>query len=119
MRQIAKSKITLAILSIAFLLLNPAGICAGTAGAKSAAHPCCPKPACPHQQGPASSGCGCIDRQPVAPSAPAPAGAEQLVPPAQATPLGSAEMPGRRLRPDEFAVISPQDRFLQFRQLLL
>jgi hypothetical protein len=60
-----------------------------------------------------------MDRQPVAPSAPSPTGERQLIQSAQATPLDSADTSHRLLRSGEFAVFSPQDRFLQFRQLLL
>jgi hypothetical protein len=66
----AKFRIAVALLGIAFLLLNPAGVCAGTPGARSAGHPCCPQPAAPSQHGGASGACICIDRQTAAPVLP-------------------------------------------------
>jgi hypothetical protein len=61
-------RIVLAILGVCFLLLNPAGICAGAgiASAQSPSHPCCPKPAADTTNSP----CICIDRQPAAPTVP-------------------------------------------------
>jgi hypothetical protein len=58
----------LAVLGVVFLLLNPAGICAGAgiASTESPSHPCCPKP----PAGKADSPCICIDRQPAAPTVP-------------------------------------------------
>lgn len=106
-----KSKIVLAMLSIALLFFSPAGMCAGATG-----HPCCPQPACPTQQSPTMS-CVCADGQPVATAAPAPAGEMQLASsPVRALPVHAAE---RMVRPGEWTVFSPQDRCLQFRQLLL
>jgi hypothetical protein len=94
-------------------------ICAGTADGKSAAHPCCPKPAGPHQHGSTSSNCVCIDRQAVAPSVSSLSGAEQLIPSARIVPFDSAVSPDRVLRSCESGVFSAQDRFLQFCQLLV
>jgi hypothetical protein len=56
----------LAILGVVCLLLNPAGICAGTPSVASPSHPCCPKP--PSSM--ADQSCVCIDRQPAAPTLP-------------------------------------------------
>src|SRR5689334_19797036 len=101
MRPIAKTKIMLAIISIAFLLFNPAGICAGPAGPQAAAHPCCPKTACPSPQG-STVLCVCVDRQAVAPSVLSRIGGEQLLAFAQATPVLSNQTPDRLLRSSEF-----------------
>jgi hypothetical protein len=61
-------RLVLAILGVVALLLNPAGICAGTMTgmSPSPSHPCCPKSAPDGSTSP----CVCIDRQPEAPSAP-------------------------------------------------
>lgn len=123
-RLIARTKIPLAILGIAFLLFTFSGICSGTAGAKSAtAHSCCPKPCCPTPDspaghGPSTSGCACIDRQPLAAPLPSPGG-NHLIELPQGTLLDSAETPARKLRARESFIFSPEDPFLQFRQLLL
>src|SRR3954452_25516048 len=64
MPRIATARLVLALLGIAVLLLNPAGACAGTPGAKSASHPCCPKATAD------KASCVCLDRQPAAPTLP-------------------------------------------------
>jgi hypothetical protein len=68
MQRNATVRIVLAILGVCFLLLNPAGICAGAgiASSQSPSHPCCPKPAADTTDSP----CICIDRQPAAPTVP-------------------------------------------------
>jgi hypothetical protein len=68
MQRIASIRFVLAVLGIAVLLVNPAGVCAGTIGAASPSHPCCPKPSADVSKAP----CICIDRQPAAPTVPAP-----------------------------------------------
>jgi hypothetical protein len=66
---IAKSKSVLALLGIALLVFNPAGICAGTPSAHAPSHPCCPAPPTSnHSSG--TGACICIDRQPAAPALP-------------------------------------------------
>jgi hypothetical protein len=81
MRLIAE---TSAILSVAFLLFNPAGICAGRAKIRGAS--VLSKAGLSATTRLDDVGLG-VHRPPVAPSVPFPAGEGQLVPPAQATPL--------------------------------
>jgi hypothetical protein len=70
MQRSATVRVLLAILGVVFLLANPAGACAGVMAGHSApaSHPCCPTPSAD----PATSSCICIDRQPAAPTVPAP-----------------------------------------------
>jgi hypothetical protein len=117
MQHLGKSRIILAILGIAFLLLNPAGICAGTPGSQSPSHPCCPKPSTP--VAPASSSCVCIDRQPAAPTLPSLADNGPVVTVASAA-VVELDLPAVA----EFATFdlplgSPQDLSVSFHQLLL
>ena len=102
----------LAVLSIAFLLLNPAGICAGTNGgvAKAPAHPCCPS---------TPSSCICIDRQPAPPALPSLADTGIVVPPAPIALLSSADQPVRVMAAAESGVFPTESRFLQFHQILV
>ena|SRR5215475_4940871 len=101
----------LAILSIAFLLLNPAGICAGnSSGAKTSSHPCCPS---------TPSNCVCIDRQPAAPVLPALADAGVVVAPAPAALLSMAEWPVPVEVDSESPFCPAESRFLQFHQILV
>jgi len=67
---IAKSKFALALIGIAMILLNPAGVCAGTPSVHAPSHPCCPVPYTQHH-GSGTGACVCIDRQPAAPALPA------------------------------------------------
>jgi len=116
MRLLFQSRVVWAILGIAILLLNPAGICAGTPGASSPSHPCCP-PSAP--SAPVTSSCICIDRQPAAPVLPtladngpvltvAPAAGVELDIPAVAE-FAAFDLP----------IGSPQDLSVSFHQLLL
>ena len=70
MQRNATIRAFLAILGIVFLLANPAGACAGVMAGQSApaSHPCCPKPSGDL----ANVSCICLDRQPAAPTVPAP-----------------------------------------------
>jgi len=103
----------LAILGIAFLLLNPAGFCAGNgAGVKSPSHPCCPHPTI-------DAGCVCIDRQPAAPSVPSIADAGPVVQVAHAYTALDLALTAPGLLVPEFDVSAPEDRSVQFHQLLL
>jgi len=114
MQLLRKSRIVWAILGIAFLLLNPAGICAGTPGSSSPSHPCCPKPA-----GTATSSCVCIDRQPAAPVLPSLAdnGPAMAAAPAAAVEL---DMPAvAEFAAFDLPVGPPQDLSVSFHQLLL
>jgi hypothetical protein len=73
MPRIATVRIVLALLGVVLLLVNPAGICAGTMGAtQTASHPCCPKPAA------GKAPCVCIDKQTAAPTLPPLADQPQL-----------------------------------------
>jgi hypothetical protein len=73
MPRIATVRNLLALIGILLLLVNPAGICAGTMGsANSPSHPCCPQP------GLEKAPCLCIDRQPAAPTLPPLADQPQL-----------------------------------------
>jgi hypothetical protein len=66
MRRIGTIRIALGVLAIVLLLVNPAGICAGTILSPSPSHPCCPKPV----GDPAKAPCICIDRQTAVPTLP-------------------------------------------------
>ncbi|HKE26572.1 MAG TPA: hypothetical protein VKB88_29660 [Bryobacteraceae bacterium] len=66
---IGKSKLVLALLGIALLVVNPAGVCAGTPSAHAPSHPCCPAPPTQHH-GNGTGTCVCIDRQPTPPALP-------------------------------------------------
>jgi len=104
----ANSKLLLAALSIVFLLFNPAGFC--TDDMVAMGHPCCPK-------APATvkSSCLCIDRQPAAPTAPAPT--ESAEPIAAAV---ESALPVIELAPaTESNDYSPPTRFLAFHQFLI
>src|SRR5689334_19790854 len=74
MHRIHTAHVAFSILCIALLLLNPASLCAGA----TPGHPCCPKAPTNSDGGPVSLRCVCIDRQPTAPSVPAPAGSETI-----------------------------------------
>jgi hypothetical protein len=116
MQLTGKFRVVWAILGIAFLLANPAGICAGTPGTASPSHPCCPKPSTP--VAPTTSSCVCIDRQPAAPVLPALAdqGPAVAVAPV-AVPL---DMPAAiEFAAFDLPIRSPQDLSVSFRQLLL
>ena len=118
MHMIGKSRLVLALLGIAFLLLNPAGVCAGTPGAQSPSHPCCPKPAAP--DAPVTSSCVCIDRQPAAPVLPSlsDSGIVAEIAPDATTAVAIA-LPEREFAAFEMPVGNPQDLSVSFHQLLL
>lgn len=120
MQRIGKSRIVLALVAIAFLLFNPAGICAGTPSSQSPSHPCCPSTPAPGHQAPAPSSCVCIDRQPAAPSLPSltDEGPVAAIAPDQAALLYMDGPAGEDAAWDT-AVPLPQDRLVQFHQLLL
>lgn len=119
MQRIATTKFALAIFGIALLLFSPAGICAGAAGSKSPAHPCCPKPAAPHQQNSTNPGCVCIDGNLAGPSLGPLIQEQQDVAQAEVIPVITAEMPVRDFGRTEPASPTPDERFLRYRQLLL
>jgi hypothetical protein len=111
MSRIATARVLLAVLAVAILLLNPAGVCAGTVGAASPSHPCCPKPAVE------KAACICIDRQsdpPTVPSLTPQADAELLVTSPtlqQATAVESNAEPALAL--------PAQDRIITLHQILV
>ena len=112
-----KSKFILALPGIAFLLLNPAGVCAGTPPVHAPSHPCCPTPSSQHH-GSGTGACVCIDRQPAAPALPpdtnpfAPVAATETLAPARA--FGDEIVPG-----PGSGGFTLQARFLTFHQLLV
>src|SRR4051812_22448608 len=94
MHRNGKINISLALLSIVFLLMNPVGFCAGSPMAKSPSHPCCPTAPAPHHHDSAKTSCVCIDRQPAAPSLPSnDTGERMAVPVADLTPRVAAGEP--------------------------
>jgi hypothetical protein len=111
------TKIALVLLSVVFLLVNPAGVCAGSPMTKSPSHPCCPTSPT-HDS--AKTNCVCIDRQPAPPSVPSNDTGEQMaVATADLTPRVAADQ-----RSPEFGALldvalASQDRCVQFHQLLV
>src|SRR5689334_6614928 len=95
----------LVILAIAFLLINPAGICAGNGGVQKApTHPCCPS---------SPSSCVCIDRQPAPPALPSLADSGIVLPPAPVALVHVADHPVRVAAASESVVFPAESRFLQ------
>ena len=115
MRLIAKTKIVSAILSVAFLLFNPAGICAGRAKIRGAS--VLSKAGLSATTRLDNVGLG-VHRPPFAPSVPFPAGEGQLFHPRRPLHCFRPQTPDRVLPLCEFVVFSPEDRFLQLGQLL-
>jgi hypothetical protein len=114
MSRIATVRVLLAVLAIAILLCNPAGICAGTPGAKSPSHPCCPKPAAE------KAACVCIDRQPAAPTVPALADQPQLdIAEVQVPVLQAVAIPAPERTVDPVVALTPDAILLSIHQLLL
>ena len=120
MKTIWKSRIVLAIMAIAFLLFNPAGICAGTPSSSSSpSHPCCPSRA-PQPNAPAHSSCICIDRQPAAPTLPSLSDQGPVAAIVAVTAVvGAIELPRPEVAAFDDPVAAPQDRSVSFHQLLL
>jgi hypothetical protein len=118
MRSIGTSRWVWALLGIALLLWNPAGICAGTPGSQSPSHPCCPQPAAP--AGPVTSSCVCIDRQPAAPVLPSlsDSGPVAEVAPDSASAV-AITLPAQEFATFEMPAGPPQDLSVSFHQLLL
>jgi hypothetical protein len=114
----AKTKLGLAILAVAFLVLNPIGACASMSVASPPAHPCCPKRPAP----PADChtvGCVCINTPP-APSI-VPPNTNQgpvLALPASAA-LDAGYLAADRRPTLERILFAPHDRYLSIHQLLL
>jgi hypothetical protein len=106
-----KSKFVVVLLSVAFLLFNPAGFCTNDMTAQSGGHPCCPK-------APASvkASCLCIDRQPASPTVPAPMESGVVVAVSTVTPLPVIEVGDAS---GETSAFSPLDRSIAFHQLLV
>jgi hypothetical protein len=116
----AKINISLALLSILFLVINPAGFCAGSPMAKSPSHPCCPSGPAPQQHDLAKTSCVCIDRQPTAPSLPAnDAGGSVVAVSPDSSPQLAAGVVSAAQRVAERVIFPPNDRYLQFHQLLV
>jgi len=116
MKGIATKRIVLAVLGIALLLVNPAGVCAGTMSSFSPSHPCCPKPSGDL----AKSSCLCIENQPSSPVLPAPGELAQsvfLVP----APSIFAELPVEAVESRAFEDPNPAPHaiLLSIHQLLL
>ena len=111
MRLGANSKFWLAALSVLFLLLNPAGFCAGNMDGQSNGHPCCPKaPAT------AKAGCQCIEYQVASPTVSVPAETGTVL-------AVSFELPapviGRANLVVDSPPYSPPDRTIAFHQILV
>src|SRR3954470_3106013 len=113
MPRIATARLVLALLGIAILLLNPAGACAGTPGANSASHPCCPKPSAE------KASCVCLDRQPAAPTLPALADQPQLDIAAAPPVMAYSAIPSPERTVDPAVALSPDAILLSIHQLLL
>jgi len=115
---IGKSKIAWALLGIALLLVNPAGVCAGTPSVHSPSHPCCPAAPAQHQ-GSGTGTCVCIDRQPAPPALPSLDGSYSIaVAPTDTLALLitiGTEIPSVSDRAD----ITLENRFLTFHQILV
>ncbi len=114
----ATIRVLLAIFGVVFLLVNPAGACAGIMAGQpsSPSHPCCPKPSASIEK----SSCICIDRQPAAPTVPAPGEQAELAIVTAAPAIGF-EIPVETV---EFAVCgdtspAPHAILLSIHQLLL
>src|SRR4051794_17637410 len=119
MSKAAKTKIAWALLGIALLLVNPAGVCAGTPGAQSPSHPCCPKGPAPQHHSSGTAACVCIDRQPAAPAVPVLADNGPVAAVAVEAALHVTEQPRNEFRSSESFFSPPHDRFVDFHQLLL
>jgi hypothetical protein len=111
MSRIATTRFLLAVLAIAILLWNPAGVCAGTVGVSSPSHPCCPKPTVE------KASCICIDRQsdpPTVPSLTLQADAELPVTAPALQPASGAEA-----NAEPAPVLPIQDRVVILHQILV
>jgi hypothetical protein len=115
---IAKNKLVWGLLGIALLLLNPAGVCAGTSSAPGPLHPCCPAPPTQHH-GSRTGTCVCIDRQPSAPALPSlDNGHYTAVAATEASPRLITV--ATEITPVfDRAKFTPQARFLTFHQILV
>ena len=116
MRRTGTVRLVSAILGILFLLVNPAGVCAGTPAQDMSAHECCPKPADNGSESP----CLCIDRAPDAPALPALDDLTRAAVVAPAPLLGeeiSARVPEAVI--EDAAASSPPSIILSIHQLLL
>jgi hypothetical protein len=104
------SKLVVVLLSIVFLLVNPAGFCTDDMVGNTAGHPCCPK-------APASvkSACLCIDRQPAMPTVPVPVENVAIIVAPMDVPLPIASVVVKV----DVVSYSPPDRFLAFHQFLV
>ncbi|HTS64901.1 MAG TPA: hypothetical protein VMH28_22915 [Candidatus Acidoferrales bacterium] len=120
MQKFAKCRVFLAIAGIAFLLLNPAGVCAGTPSTQSPAHPCCPPPAgSTHHHGSGGRGCVCIDRQAAAPVLPSLDDTGRLMPGTVTNAYQYLCEIQREVVYPPGGIAFPEDRVLAFHQLLV
>jgi hypothetical protein len=111
----AKTKFGLAILAMAFLVLNPIGACASMPLTSPPAHPCCPTSPVALDDC-AKPGCVCINPTPI--SIPPNSDKLVLVLPANGAP--EVSQPAANERPAfALAFFAPADRYLKFHQLLL
>jgi hypothetical protein len=114
----AKTKLGLAILAVAFLVLNPVGACASMSMASTSAHPCCPKAPAPPTDC-MTVGCVCINT-PQAPTIVPPNTDQGPVLALPATSALDAGILASNERPTfERIIFAPHDRYLSFHQLLL
>lgn len=113
----AKAKLVLAILAVAFLVLNPIGACASMSVTSPPSHPCCPKaPAATEDC--ARPGCVCVNPTPVPTLVPPNIDEGQvLVLPANATSKPNP-VAGER-QTFGLVLFAPHDRYLSYHQLLL
>jgi hypothetical protein len=122
MHTMSQTKFLLALLGIVFLLVNPAGVCAGMASApvSHASHPCCPPPAgSGHHQNSGSGSCVCIDRQPAAPVLPSLADSGLCVPATVPAVTQPAERRSEKANAPDRIDFPAEDRVLTFHQILV
>ena len=114
MLRIITSRVVLALLGIAFLLLNPAGICAGNFTSDSPSHPCCPKPAAM-----AKAPCVCIDRQSEVETIPTLETQAQVEAATVVSPASNLTLPVHEFRAFQPSLLPAQDRVVSLHQILV
>src|SRR2546423_572288 len=113
----AKAKLVLAILAVAFLVLNPIGACASMSVTTPASHPCCPKaPVSPEDC--AKPGCVCVDPTPVPTLAPSNIDEGQVLVLSANTTSKLGPVAGE-LHTFGLVLLAPRDRYLSNHQFLL
>jgi hypothetical protein len=100
---------------MAFLLANPAGICAGMSTTETPTHPCCPRTA----DSGSESSCICIDRQPAAPTILSTGPVTQLAAAAPASVFVNVPIASPNFQVEEAAPAAPKTIILSIHQLLL